>query len=112
MSADVVSFPDMWERARKRAEEPSEPHTPFMRCSGVVRPFLALEAERTSPRTSRNRRMQITEALYEAAHPSDPTALILGPAERKMILELRAICPGWEKPKRKPKPSIKPSGAA
>jgi hypothetical protein len=27
MSADVVSLPDMWERARKRAEEPSEPLT-------------------------------------------------------------------------------------
>jgi hypothetical protein len=62
MSAEVVSLPDKWERARKRAEEPSEPHTPFTRCSGVVRYFLVLEAEWNSPRTSRNRRMQIVGA--------------------------------------------------
>jgi hypothetical protein len=102
MSADVVSLPDKWERARKRAEEPSEPHIPFIRCNGVVRPFLALEAEWNNPHTSRNRRMQIVDALYEAAHPSDPAALVLTATERKMILELRGICPGWEKPKRKP----------
>jgi hypothetical protein len=47
--------------------------------------------------------MQIIDALEEAAHPRDKAALVLSHSERKMILELRGICPGWEKPKRRPR---------
>jgi hypothetical protein len=111
MSADIVSLPDRWERARQAAEEPSEPHVPFSRCAGVVRYILALETEWNSPRTSRSRRMQMVDALAEAAHPRDKAALVLSHREREMILELRGICPGWEKPKREPA-SDPPRGAA
>jgi len=99
MSAAVVSLLDRWERAAKAVVEPSEPHIPFMHCQ-AVRYFLVLEAEWNSPRTSRSRRMQIIVAFEEAAHPVDKTAIVLSPEERKMILELRGICPGWDKPKR------------
>jgi hypothetical protein len=53
--------------------------------------------------------MQIIGALEEAAHPRDKAALVLSHSEREMILELRGMCPGWEKPKQ---PKRKPKGGA
>jgi len=101
MSAEVISLPDKWEMARKRVEAPSEPHIPFARCKGVVRYILVLETDWNSPRTSRSRRMSIIDALGDVAYPKDKSEIVLSPTERKMILEMRGICPGWEKPKRK-----------
>lgn len=102
MSAKVVSLPDMWERAAKAVMEPSAPHFPFMHCQ-AIRYFLILEAEWNSPKTSQNRRMQIIDGFEEVAYPTDRTAIVLSPAERKMILEIRGICPGWGKRNSSPK---------
>jgi len=103
MTADVVTLPDWRERAKKKATEPSEPHIPFERCQ-AVRHFLVLEAEWNSPRTSRSRRMEIINGLKEVAHPSGKDgALVLSPAERSLILQVRGSVPGWGKKKRGPR---------
>jgi hypothetical protein len=106
--ADVVSLSHIW-RGRESAPRSHPRRMPRLRGAVVLcAPFSPSKPNGAAPATSRNRRMQIVDALYEAAHPSDPAALVLSATERKMILELRGICPGWEKPKRKP--SSEPPG--
>jgi hypothetical protein len=102
-NANVISLPDIWERARKEAEDPSEAHVEFLRASGVVRAILAIEAEWNSPKTSRNRRFQIVDALEEVAHPSgDKSQLVLSAKEREMILMLRGLVLGWKSRRTRP----------
>jgi hypothetical protein len=94
MSAVIVSLPDVWARLERAATEPSAPHIPF-ETSQAVRYFLLLENEWNSPKTSRSRRMDIITAMIEAAHPSDTEALILSASERKFVIAMRGMCPGW-----------------